>query len=255
MALNSITHQASLSDGGEGRVVFPSHLVAGKPPHWQFRLQRCFYLVGSRHGLLNFPGGHPGMLCWEKTFPITRDLIQVNISKQRILKKKKKYEWLKNLFWKCSKVLAIGIMKMKNSLRFYLTQIRGAKINNNNNNKKRKTKGNTYLLLGGVRIGTITVEIIMEVPRKTRNRPTTWFSHTTVGHMPTVSPSYYRDTGHPYPLLPCSQLSRNGNCLFTNWWVDNEKCGIFTWWTSIHMLKCNYRMHRQMDSVKTNHSK
>ena len=65
---------------------------------------------------------------------------------------------------------------MKNSLRFYLTQIRGAKIKKKptkQQQQQQKTEGNTYLLLGRVQIGTITVEIIMEVPRKTRNRPAT----------------------------------------------------------------------------------
>ena len=44
-------------------------------------------------------------------------------------------------------------------------------------------KGNHCALLVGKLIGVATVENSMEVPQKTKNRTTMWFSHSTPGHI------------------------------------------------------------------------
>jgi hypothetical protein len=58
---------------------------------------------------------------------------------------------------KCSTSLVIGEMQIKTTLRFYLTQVRMAKI---------KNSGNSPPLLVGLQASTTTLEISLAIPQK-----------------------------------------------------------------------------------------
>ena len=66
---------------------------------------------------------------------------------------------------KCSTSLVIRKMKIKMTLRLYLTPVRMAKIKNSGDGEDVE-KEYTPPLLVGLRAGTTTLEIILVVPQK-----------------------------------------------------------------------------------------
>ena len=70
---------------------------------------------------------------------------------------------------KCSALLIIRKIQIKTTMRYHLTPVKMAKINNSRNNRCWQGCGNrvnTFALLAGMQTGTTTLENSMEVPQK-----------------------------------------------------------------------------------------
>ena len=75
-------------------------------------------------------------------------------------------------------------IQIKTTMRYHLTPVKMAKINNTRNNRCWWGKGNTLVLLLGMQTGVATLENSMEVPQKTKNRINLWFSNYTIRYLP-----------------------------------------------------------------------
>jgi hypothetical protein len=73
---------------------------------------------------------------------------------------------------KCSISLVIKEMKIKTTLRFHLTPVRMARTKGNNNNKcwQGCSKTGTLKHLVRMKVSTTTMESIMEIPQKAKDR-------------------------------------------------------------------------------------
>jgi hypothetical protein len=72
----------------------------------------------------------------------------------------------------CSASLAIKERQIKTTLRFHLTPVRSAIIMKTTNDDKDTGKKETLYTVGGNVNWYTTMEISMEVPQKTKYRPT-----------------------------------------------------------------------------------
>lgn len=90
-------------------------------------------------------------------------------------------------------------MQIKITFRFHLAPARMAKGKIKTKTKQDKRtqknkatinvsidagKGDTYLLLVGVKTGSVTMEISVGVPQRVKNRSVALSIYTTLGHMP-----------------------------------------------------------------------
>ena len=111
-------------------------------------------------------------------------------------------------------------------MRYHLTPIRRAKINNIKNNKcwqKMWRKRNTHALLLRMQTGTVTVENSMEVLQKVKNRTTLWFSNHTTRYLP----SKYENTNskgymhsYVYSSIIYNSQDMEAAQVSINWWMD-----------------------------------
>ena len=101
---------------------------------------------------------------------------------------------------RCSPALIIREIQIKTTMRYHLTPVRMANINNSGNEMLARMwrKGNSFALLVGIQTGVATRENSMEVPQNVKNRTTLQPINCTTRYLP----KEYKTTnlkGHMHP--------------------------------------------------------
>ena len=154
---------------------------------------------------------------------------------------------------RCSTSPIIREIQIKTTLRYHLTPIRMAKINNSGNKIHWwgcGKRANTFSQLVGMQTGAATLENSMEVPQKTKNRTTLQPSKCTTRYLF----KGYRSAdskGHRHPNVDSSTIDNSQSTeraqMSINGWMDEEDVYLYMTdkiyiyiQSSSHIYRCVY---------------
>ena len=132
---------------------------------------------------------------------------------------------------RCSSLLIIREIQTKIMLRYCLTPVRVAKINNSGNNRccRRCGERGTFCIVGRDATGAATLESSMEFPQKIKNRITLWPSIAPRGIYPTYRCAVSK--GHMHPQVYSSSIDSSQSMeraqMSINRWIK-------MWYTHTH---------------------
>ena len=122
---------------------------------------------------------------------------------------------------RCSMSLLIREIQIKTTLRYHLTPVGVAKMNNSENNRGWR-KWNTFALLVGMQTATATLENSVKIPQKIKNRTTLQHSNCITRNLP----KGYKNAdskGHTHPNVYSSTIGdsrwKEPKCPPTDEWI------------------------------------